>query len=85
MKMCVEEAGVVVTAENEPKTTCAITLTSPIMRDDNHLDGGNPQNSNPHDFHKYLLSCMHNRFATTNFFPVAYDLIFKQEKPVQIF
>ena len=40
VKMCVEEAGVIITAEAEPNTTCAVTLTSPIMREDNQLDAG---------------------------------------------
>lgn len=40
VKMCVEEAAVIVTAETEPKSTCAITLTSPVMRDEIGLDGG---------------------------------------------
>ena len=40
VKMCVEEAAVIVQADAEPKTTCAITLTSPVMRDDNLTDAG---------------------------------------------
>ena len=38
--MCVEEAAVIVAGDKDPKTTCTITLTSPIMRDENMPDGG---------------------------------------------
>jgi len=45
VKMCVEEAAVVVTAvtetPEEPQTTCTITLTSPVMREENQPEGGN--------------------------------------------
>ena len=40
VKMCVEEAAVIIMSESEPKTTCAVTLTSPVMRDDNPNDAG---------------------------------------------
>ncbi len=40
MKMCVEEAALIVITEKDPKTTCTITMTSPVMRDDNPADGG---------------------------------------------
>ena len=33
VNLCVEEAGLIVTRFNEPKTTCIVTLTSPVMRD----------------------------------------------------
>lgn len=33
--MCVEEAAVIVTSEKDPKTSCAITMTSPVMREEN--------------------------------------------------
>lgn len=34
VKICVEEAAVIVSAAKEPKTVCTITFTSPVMRDD---------------------------------------------------
>ena len=40
VKMCVEEAGVIVTSNKEPKASCTVTLTSPIMRDENTPEGG---------------------------------------------
>lgn len=40
VKMCVEEAAVIVTAEKDIKTTCTITLTSPIMREEAAAEGG---------------------------------------------
>lgn len=33
VKICVEEASVIVTSINEPHATCKVTLTSPIMRE----------------------------------------------------
>ena len=33
VKRCVEEAAIIVTSDKEPKTTCTVTLTSPIMRE----------------------------------------------------
>ena len=42
VKISVEEAAVVVTSEKDPKATCTITLTSPVMREENELTGGNP-------------------------------------------
>ena len=41
MRRCVEEAAIIATMEKEPRTTCFITLTSPIMRDENLAEGGN--------------------------------------------
>lgn len=38
VKRCVEEAAIVVTNNIEPKVSCTITLTSPIMRESS--DGG---------------------------------------------
>jgi zinc finger RNA-binding protein len=38
VKICVEEASLIVTTDKDPKTTCNITLTSPIMREDNPAD-----------------------------------------------
>ena len=43
--MCVEEAAVIVTAEKDIKTTCTITLTSPIMREEGVAEGGTRQQS----------------------------------------
>ena len=40
VKMCVEEASVIVTSEKDVPTTCTVTLTSPIMREENMADGG---------------------------------------------
>ena len=34
VKICVEEAAVIVTATKEPTSECTITFTSPVMRDD---------------------------------------------------
>ena len=45
VKMCVEEAAVIVTAEKDIKTTCTITLTSPIMREEGAVEGGMKQQS----------------------------------------
>ena len=38
MKRCVEEAAIIVTNDKDPRTSCTITLTSPIMRE---TEGGN--------------------------------------------
>ena len=38
VKRCVEEAAIIVTNDKDPKTSCTITLTSPIMREN---EGGN--------------------------------------------
>ncbi|KAK2164091.1 hypothetical protein NP493_1432g00005 [Ridgeia piscesae] len=35
VKICVEEAAVIVSASKEPKTVCTVTFTSPVMRDEN--------------------------------------------------
>jgi len=35
----VEEAAIIVTIEKEPRSTCFITLTSPVMRDENITEG----------------------------------------------
>ena len=43
MKRCVEEAAIIVTNEKEPRTSCTITLTSPIMREPNQ--GGKLSNT----------------------------------------
>ena len=51
VKICVEEAAVIVTATKEPTSECTITFTSPVMRDDATEGGkrrGNlPQRANP--------------------------------------
>ncbi|ESO97481.1 hypothetical protein LOTGIDRAFT_53531, partial [Lottia gigantea] len=39
VKRCVEEAAIIVTSDEEPKTTCTITLSSPVMRDANLAEG----------------------------------------------
>lgn len=39
VKICVEEAAIIVASDKDPKTSCAITLTSPVMREEN-TDGG---------------------------------------------
>ena len=46
MKICVEEAAVIVSASKEPKTVCTVTFTSPVMRDENTgaTEGGNDGN-----------------------------------------
>lgn len=38
VKRCVEEAAIIVTSDRDPKTSCTVTLTSPIMRD-THQEG----------------------------------------------
>lgn len=38
VKRCVEEAAIIVTNNTEPRVSCTITLTSPIMRETS--DGG---------------------------------------------
>lgn len=38
VKRCVEEAAIIVTNNTEPRVSCTITLTSPIMRESS--DGG---------------------------------------------
>lgn len=40
IKICVEEAAIIVSCDKEPFTTCTITLTSPIMRETNIPEGG---------------------------------------------
>ena len=40
VKMCVEEAAIIVTGDKEPAAKCTITLTSPVMREENVLEGG---------------------------------------------
>ena len=46
VKICVEEAAVIVSASKEPKTVCTVTFTSPVMRDENTgaTEGGNDGN-----------------------------------------
>ncbi|XP_033750021.1 zinc finger RNA-binding protein-like isoform X2 [Pecten maximus] len=39
VRRCVEEAAIIVTNNKEPKTTCSITLTSPVMREAQLSDG----------------------------------------------
>lgn len=34
VKICVEDAAVIVTSDKEPHTCCTITLTSPVMREE---------------------------------------------------
>ncbi|KAK6191667.1 hypothetical protein SNE40_003295 [Patella caerulea] len=41
VKRCVEEAAIIVTSEEDPKTTCIITLSSPVMRETNPTNGDN--------------------------------------------
>ena len=38
--MCVEEAAIIVTGDKEPAAKCTITLTSPVMREENIAEGG---------------------------------------------
>lgn len=40
MRRCVEEAAIIVTNDAEIKTSCIITLTSPVMRDNAAAEGG---------------------------------------------
>ena len=40
VKICVEDAAVIVTSDKDPATSCTITLTSPIMREENASDAG---------------------------------------------
>lgn len=40
VKRCVEEAAIIVSSEGDPKTSCSVTLTSPIMRETQLADGG---------------------------------------------
>jgi zinc finger RNA-binding protein len=47
VRRCVEEAAIIVTMEKEPKTTCFITLTSPIMREENLTEGEAAQLAKP--------------------------------------
>ncbi len=45
IKMCVEEAAIIIQSEADPKPTCTVTLTSPVMRDE--VEGGmESQNKN---------------------------------------
>ncbi|XP_078313931.1 zinc finger RNA-binding protein-like isoform X3 [Crassostrea virginica] len=39
VKRCVEEAAIIVSSEGDPKTSCSVTLTSPIMRETQLADG----------------------------------------------
>ncbi|XP_076465037.1 zinc finger RNA-binding protein-like isoform X2 [Babylonia areolata] len=49
VKRCVEEAAIIVTAEKDPKPSCTITLTSPVMRDANSPDGETVSVKDPPD------------------------------------
>lgn len=49
VKRCVEEAAIIVTAEKDPKPSCTITLTSPIMRDTNTADADTVSVKDPPD------------------------------------
>jgi len=40
VKRCVEEAAIIVTNEKDPKASCSITLTSPVMREAQLAEGG---------------------------------------------
>lgn len=40
VKRCVEEAAIIVSSESDPKTSCSVTLTSPVMRETQLADGG---------------------------------------------
>lgn len=55
MKRCVEEAAIIVSNDKEPKTSCTITLTSPVMRDTPVAEGGNVTRLSFNIFH--LLVC----------------------------
>jgi len=33
VRICVEEASIIITSQNEPKVVCKVTLTSPVMRE----------------------------------------------------
>lgn len=42
VKMCVEEAAIIVESnDKDMQAQCTITLTSPVMREENVADGGN--------------------------------------------
>ena len=58
VKICVEEAAVIVSATKEPTSECTITFTSPVMRDDNTeaTEGGKRRGNRRHRAN-ILLSC----------------------------
>jgi hypothetical protein len=39
VQLKVEDAAIIVTSDKDPKTSCTITLTSPIMREENVAGG----------------------------------------------
>ena len=55
--MCVEEAAVIVTVEKDIKTTCTITLTSPIMREEGAAEGGMREQSSVTLWGMLISSC----------------------------
>ncbi|XP_029643380.1 zinc finger RNA-binding protein [Octopus sinensis] len=49
LRRCVEEAAIIVTSEKEPKTSCTVTLTSPVMRETNLSEGETVSVKDPPD------------------------------------
>lgn len=49
LRRCVEEAAIIVTSEKEPKTSCTVTLTSPVMRETNLAEGETVSVKDPPD------------------------------------
>lgn len=53
MKRCVEEAAIIVTNSTEPRVSCTITLTSPIMRETS--EGGMKYPTTPRQLVLHLI------------------------------
>ncbi|KAL8606643.1 hypothetical protein ACOMHN_025742 [Nucella lapillus] len=49
VKRCVEEAAIIITGEKDPKCSCTITLTSPVMREVNLPEGETVSVKDPPD------------------------------------
>ncbi|KAK0052729.1 zinc finger RNA-binding protein-like isoform X2 [Biomphalaria pfeifferi] len=49
VRRCVEEAAIIVSSDVEPQTSCTITLTSPIMREQNQPEGETVNVKDPPD------------------------------------
>lgn len=65
VKRCVEEAAIIVTNNTEPRVSCTITLTSPIMRESS--DGGIsyiPTHPGNVLLHAFSFSLWHNKITT---------------------
>ena len=72
VKRCVEEAAVIVTSEKDPTASCTVTLTSPIMRDENIPDGGKKETCSQLGSMLATAGCLW--FITLTFLRNLYDI-----------